>query len=226
MKTTIGATMVGVCALVATSLFAGCEKVPFPGAETSGSGGAPSDCAQKGGLAPADAIAASMDKMVKAPEDVDPDTEKLGIAPRLMNPALATSVDLSPLGVSGAVYVPVQISKAKGGRTSVFYLAPGKETVTGYYVADGLVWKQTLKRLTGDAVPALAGDEYELLIQSLEGEEQLQAKGKLLSFKGGRGEFSFDGEASGGAGKVIVTVHYICSWFSMSSETVVEVRYE
>jgi hypothetical protein len=41
MKSMIGTMMVGVCAMVATSLFTGCEEVPFPDDETDGSGGAP-----------------------------------------------------------------------------------------------------------------------------------------------------------------------------------------
>lgn len=213
MKTTIGTRMVGVCAL-SVSLFAGCDKVPLPGGETGGSGGAAAaECAQKGGLAPDAATVATLEKMVKkSADDLDPATEKLGIAPRLMNPALASSVDLSPFGVQGAVYVPVQVSKEKGGRISAFQLAKGEETVTGYYVADGLVWKQTLKRLTGDATPAAVGDEYALSIRSLDGKEHVQAKGKLDAFKDGSGSFSFEGQDPQG---YVIHVHVDCILWSI-----------
>lgn len=197
MKSMISTMMVGVCAMVATSLFTGCEEAPFPDDETDGGGGAPAaECAQKGGLAPDEEIAASLSEMAKTPDDVDPATEKLGIPPSLVNPALARSIDLSPLGVLGAVYVPVQISKEKGGRTSAFYLAAGEEAVTGYFVADGLVWKETMKRFSGKTFPAEAGDEYGLFLTSLDGTVHVDASGTLDSIKGGNGEFSFDGAAT------------------------------
>lgn len=191
------------------------------GADTSqggggGSGGGASVCAQKGTLAPGQEIVDAMDAKVSAPEDLDPVTEELGIPPSLVNPALAISVDLSAVGVCGAVFLPVQVSGDVGGRTSAFMLKMGERTLTGYYVADGLVWRQFLERLSGDSLPASPGDEYALRIETLEGEARVVANGTLTAFKGVEGSFSFKGEAVTPAGiGPKVTIYYECRWASI-----------
>jgi hypothetical protein len=91
---------------------------------------------------------------VNHPDDLDAATARLGVLPLLINPHLASGIDLSDLGLGHAVHLPVQISRACGGRKSLHFLYPGEKALVGLYVTGEGVAFRYLTRETGRSLPA------------------------------------------------------------------------
>src|SRR5439155_16646299 len=73
-------------------------------------------------------------KDVQHAGELDAATKNLGFPAFLLNFYLATSVNLSPIGLEAAVHIPVQITEREGGRKSLYDLAQGEQVLAGIYV--------------------------------------------------------------------------------------------
>lgn len=122
---------------------------------------------------------ADLQGMVNHPDDLDSATDRLGLSPSLINPHLASPVDLSDLGMGRGIHLPVQISRKCGGRKSLYYLHPGEKVLAGLYVTgEGLAFRY-MARETGHSIPARNGDEYIEEIRSVRGELLHKRSGHL-----------------------------------------------
>jgi hypothetical protein len=133
-------------------------------------------------------LLARLQAEVNHPEDIDPATDRLGISPFLVNLYLATTVDLSFLGLGQGINLPIQISRRRGGRKSLYYLHPGEKVLAGIVATSkGLVLRY-VSRETGHSVPAQGGDEYSEEFRDLEGVVLSQNLGKLEVLNAVKGE--------------------------------------
>lgn len=130
---------------------------------------------------------------VSHPADIDAATERLGISPSLINPYLATTVDLSFLGLEDGVNLPVQISRREGGRSSLYFLQPGQKVLASIVASSQGILLRHVSRETGNSVPAQAGDEYSEEFRDLAGEVLLHRRGQLevLDTEKGTGRLIF-----------------------------------
>jgi hypothetical protein len=144
---------------------------------------------------------ADLQGMVNHPDDLDPATDRLGIAPSLINPHMASAVDLSDLGLGKGVHLPVQISRRRGGRKSLYYLHPGEKVLAGLYVTgEGMAFRY-MARETGRSIPARTGDEYSEEIRSIRGDLLQQRRGRLEVTNPEKGEGQLVIESPGKAAK-------------------------
>lgn len=139
-------------------------------------------------LAERPAFLADLLDKVSHPDDLDAATAQLGLLPLLINPHLASRVDLSDLGLGHAVHLPVQISRVCGGRKSLHFLYPGEKALVGLYVTGEGVAFRYLTRETGHSLPARTGDEYSEELRSLRGELLRQRRGRLEVIDPEKGE--------------------------------------
>ena len=72
-------------------------------------------------------LMARLQAEVNHPADIDAATDRLGISPFLINPYLATTVDMSFIGLGRGVNLPIQITARQGGRRSLYFLRPGEK---------------------------------------------------------------------------------------------------
>lgn len=147
---------------------------------------------------------ADLQGMVNHPDDLDLATDRLGISPWLINPHLASPVDLSDLGLGKAVHLPVQISRKCGGRKSLYYLHPGEKVLAGLYVTGEGLALRYMARETGHSVPARNGDEYTEEIRNIRGELLRQRSGRLEVTNPEKGEGRLIVESNGRAAKATI----------------------
>lgn len=166
--------------------------------------------------------------LVEHPEDIDAATDRLGIPALLMNPHLSTAVDLSDAGLGAGVHIPVQISKQRGGRKSLYYLQPGEKIMAGIIATATSLLFRYVARETGRSIPAQAGDQYVEELRSASGSVISQLRGRLeiTNTRKGEGRLVFDSPASpeegGPAGrKVKVSLWYL--WSCYKGEVEVEI---
>lgn len=141
-------------------------------------------------------IANAFTGMVNHPADIDGATDRLGIPPALVNPALSSAVDLGFIGLGTAVHVPVQVSPKAGGRKSLYFLRTGERVLSGLLMTpDGVISRYTTRE-SGNSMPAATGDEFSeelrgpdgdvvaTLYGTLEVEDRSRGHGSLI-FSGG-----------------------------------------
>ena len=119
--------------------------------------------------------------LVNKPEELDQATDKLGIAPSLMNLKLATPADLSFLniGLGEAVYLPQQITEKAGGRKSAYRLAKGESTTPGVFITGQGMLQRVITRMTGESCTAKSGDIYREQYLTMDGKLVYEAAGVL-----------------------------------------------
>ncbi|MGH9895682.1 MAG: hypothetical protein ACREA0_27600, partial [bacterium] len=99
-------------------------------------------------------ILAAMTDMARNPDELDELTTRLGIPPVLANPRLASTFDMSGIGMGKCVHIPIQITSSTGGRKSLYFLQPGERVLSGLMVtSDGLAYRYTTRE-TGRTLPA------------------------------------------------------------------------
>lgn len=138
-------------------------------------------------------VVARLQAEVNHPEDIDAATDRLSIAPSLVNYHLATPVDLSFLELGLGINLPVQISAGRGGRKSLYFLRPGEKVLASIVATSGALLLRYVTRDTGCSVPAQGGDEYVEEFRTRDGKILSQARGKLeiLDVKKGEGRLVF-----------------------------------
>jgi hypothetical protein len=143
----------------------------------------------------------------------------------LINPHLASFMDLSVIGLGQCIHLPVQISKQRGGRKSQLFLRPGEQLLGGIVIAGTKVAFRYLIRDTGRAIPASGGDEYVEEFRSVAGEVLSRRRGRLeiSDSRKGQSRLVFQNEVPPQQGeppaiKVTVTVSELWSCFT---ETVI-----
>lgn len=99
--------------------------------------------------------------LVTGPSEIDAACDTLGIPARLMNFNLATPQDLTDFNMGHCIHIPVAITTRTGGRKSLYYLSNNEEVLAGIFVNSTGFAKRYVKRISGIAVPAEDGDEYE-----------------------------------------------------------------
>jgi hypothetical protein len=144
-------------------------------------------------------LIARLQAEVHHPDEIDAATERLGISPSLINPYLATAVDVSFLGLGDGVNLPVQISRRQGGRSSLYFLHPGEKVLVSLVATSGGVVFRYVSRDTGSSMPARGGDEYSEEFRDLTGKVLLARRGELevLDAERGIGRFLTRGEGEG-----------------------------
>ena len=145
------------------------------------------------GISSTPSIVKELSKRALQPDELDEVTKNLGIPAFLLNFYLATSVDLSSIGLGNVVHIPVQITKREGGRKSLYYLNPGEATLAGIYVTNQGIALRFMERVTGRSLPAQTGDVYFERITNREGEVISQREGTLeiVDPLTGTGKFHF-----------------------------------
>ena len=133
-------------------------------------------------------LIARLQAEVNHPADIDAATDRLGISPFLINPYLATTVDMSFIGLDRGVNLPIQITARQGGRRSLYFLRPGEKVLAGIVATSrGLVLRY-VSRETGHSIPAQGGDEYSEEFRDMEGNVLSHSKGKLEILNAAKGE--------------------------------------
>ena len=133
-------------------------------------------------------LVARLQSQVNHPDEIDSATDRLGISPSLVNPYLATIVDMSFVGLGDAVNLPVQISHRRGGRQSLYFLHPGEKVLASIVVTSGGLLLRYVSRETGRSIPAQGGDEFSEEFRDLEGNVLSHLKGKLEVLNAAKGE--------------------------------------
>lgn len=133
-------------------------------------------------------LMARLQAEVNHPADIDAATARLGISPFLINPYLATTVDMSFIGLGLGVNLPIQITARQGGRQSLYFLRPGEKVLASIVVtSDGLVLRY-VSRETGRSIPAQGGDGYSEEFRDIEGNVLSHSEGKLEILNAAKGE--------------------------------------
>jgi len=133
-------------------------------------------------------LIARLQAEVDHPADIDAATDRLGISPFLINPFLATTVDMSFIGLGVGVNLPIQITTRQGGRRSLYFLRPGERVLASIVgTSHGLVLRY-VSRETGRSIPAQGGDEYSEEFRDMEGNVLAHSKGKLEILNAAKGE--------------------------------------
>ncbi len=133
-------------------------------------------------------LIARLQEEVNHPADIDAATERLGISPFLINPYLATPLDMSFIGLGRGVNLPIQITTRQGGRRSLYFLHPGEKVLASIVATSrGLVLRY-VSRDTGRSIPAQAGDQYSEEFRDIEGNVLSRSEGKLEILNAAKGE--------------------------------------
>jgi hypothetical protein len=128
---------------------------------------------------PSKELIAALTQKVSSPDEIDKATEQLAIPPRLINYHLASTIDLSDIGLGNCVYLPVQISNLGGGRKSLYLLNPGEKTMAGIFVDGKDVYCRYITRESGSSSLAKSGDVYTEEIRKTDGTVIVSGSGKL-----------------------------------------------
>ena len=131
-------------------------------------------------------------KQVDHSSKLDEATKGMGKPASLLNFYLATSVNLSWIGLpTPAVYFPVMITEREGGRKSLYDLEQNEEVLTGIYVTSEGIALRFVKRVTGNSLPPEVGDEFSTRMTNRAGQSVFEGQAKLQSFdpKTGEGHF-------------------------------------
>lgn len=133
-------------------------------------------------------LMARLQTEVNHPADIDAATDRLGIPPFLINPHVATTVDMSFIGLGAGINLPIQISTRRGGRKSLYFLRPGERVLASIVATShGLVFRY-VSRESGRSVPAQGGDEYTEEFRDMEGNVLSHCEGKLEILNATKGE--------------------------------------
>jgi hypothetical protein len=140
-------------------------------------------------------IANAVSDAASNPDQLDDVTSGLGIPPILVNPHLATEIDLSDFGLGKATYIPVQITTKNGGRKSLYFLRAGEKVLSGIVVTSQGIGYRYTTRETGQTLPAQGGDRYSEEIRGEDGNVLAQLRGHLevTNISRGEGRLVFDG---------------------------------
>jgi len=133
-------------------------------------------------------LMARLQAEVNHPADIDAATARLGISPFLINPYVATTVDMSFIGLGVGINLPIQITTRQGGRQSLYFLHPGEKVLASIVATShGLVLRY-VSRETGRSIPAQGGDEYSEEFRGIEGNVLSHSEGKLEILNAAKGE--------------------------------------
>lgn len=133
-------------------------------------------------------LMARLQAEVSHPADIDAATARLGISPFLVNPFVATNVDMSFIGLGAGINLPIQITTRQGGRQSLYFLRPGEKVLASIVATShGLVLRY-VSRETGRSIPAQGGDEYSEEFRDIEGKVLSHCEGKLEILNAAKGE--------------------------------------
>jgi hypothetical protein len=166
------------------------------------------------------AIASALGDAASHPDELDDVTARMGIPPILVNPHLATQVDLSGIGLDKATYIPVQISTKLGGRKSLYFLRAGEKILSGIFVtSQGLGFRYTTRE-SGNTIPAQGGDRYTEEFRTADAKivARLQGSLEVGDISRGEGRLVFDSgepaplEAAARRGRARTR----CTWFAWS----------
>ena len=133
-------------------------------------------------------LMARLQAEVNHPADIDAATDRLGISPFLINPYLATTVDMSFIGLGVGFNLPIQISGRQGGRRSLYFLRPGEKVLASIVATSKALVLRYVSRETGCSIPAQGGDEYSEEFRNIEGNVLSHCKGKLEILNAAKGE--------------------------------------
>lgn len=133
-------------------------------------------------------LMARLQAEVNHPADIDAATNRLGIPPFLINPHLATTVDMSFIGLGAGINLPIQISTRRGGRKSLYFLHPGEKVLASIVATSRGLALRYVSRETGRSIPAQAGDEYSEEFRDVEGNVLSHSKGRLEILNAAKGE--------------------------------------
>lgn len=125
---------------------------------------------------------------VNHPDEIDAATHRLGISPFLINPYLATAVDMSFIGLGEGINLPVQIASREGGRDSLYFLHAGQKVLASIVATPKGLLLRYVSRETGRSIPAQGGDEYTEEFRDIEGNLLSHSRGRLEILNAHKGE--------------------------------------
>ena len=163
-------------------------------------------------------------RVAGSPANLDAVLKRAGLSARLMNFRLATQQDFTALGLGNVLFIPIQITDQPDGRKSVYFLAPGKETLTGVYVNGNGVALEYVKRLSGRRVPAAVGDQYSTRVTNLDGTVLYAGNGVLEKFDARAGSGSIKYEVKSGVGSaagIIIVITQSRIWSMRKRTTII-----
>lgn len=169
-------------------------------------------------LADTPQMANDLINLVNHPGDIDSATEHLGIPPLLINPHLATPIDLSDLGYGAGIHLPVQISKRRGGRKSLYFMHPGEKILAGLLVTGKALLFRYVSRETGRSIPAQGGDEYVEELRSAGGTliSHLRGRLEIINSKKGEGRLVLHADSPSGQDPLAVKKIKVSYWHLFS----------
>jgi hypothetical protein len=146
----------------------------------------------------------------------------------LINPHLATKVDMSDLGYGTGIHLPVQISTRRGGRKSLYYMHPGEKILAGVLVTGSAILFRYVLRETGRSIPAQGGDEYVEELRSANGAliSHLRGRLEIMNSRKGEGRLVLHADALPGQDPAAVRkvkVVYWHLWSCFKGEVEVEI---
>src|SRR5947209_20214773 len=92
-------------------------------------------------------ILEKLTELISHPDQIDRVSNKLSVPAVLLNFHLASPADFSSIGLGNGIFIPVQITKRKGGRKSLYYLNPGEEILTGIFVTNQAIVLRYIRRV-------------------------------------------------------------------------------
>ncbi len=128
---------------------------------------------------PSKELISTLMENVTSPDEIDAATTRLAIPAREVNFYLATSLDLTNVGIGKCVYIPIQISNSIKGRESLYKLTPGSKTMAGILVTGEDIYYRFVTRESGKTPYAKTGDVYTEEIRKSDGTILLSGQGKL-----------------------------------------------